>query len=261
MIAAPRLAVRLPRANIFGAIAAAWVLALVAEASGLGPALHHDRLIESGRVPWWVAFALFLVGWQVMIAAMMLPSSLPLIRLFNRTAASQPRASQVKLSFLLGYIAVWTGFGAFAFLGDFGVHQAVDQWPWLDERPWLIGGGVLLIAGAFQFSRLKDQCLDQCRHPGAYLMTRYRRGIGEAFRLGRGHGLFCLGCCWALMLVSFAAGIANLAWMGLLTLLMVFEKTGKGGQRGVKPIGLGLLALGVLVLLHPAWLPSLFAAR
>src|SRR5207237_8869230 len=125
--------------------------------------------------------------------------------------------------------------------------------------PLLIGRAVLLLAGAFQFSRLKEQCLDQCRHPGAYLMRHYRHGIGAGFRMGRGHGLFCLGCCWALMLVSFAAGIANLAWMAVMTLIMVFEKTGPRGDRGVVPIGLTLIALGSLVALQPAWLPPIVA--
>ena len=86
-------------------------------------------------------------------------------------------------------------------------------------------------------------------------MPRYQRGTRAAFRLGRQHGLFCLGCCWAIMLVGFAAGVANLWWMAALTALMVFEKTGREGQRGVRPIGLGLIALGILVLAEPAVLP------
>ena len=120
---------------------------------------------------------------------------------------------------------------------------------------------MLLLAGAFQFSDLKERCLRECRHPGIYLMQHYRRGIVEAFRLGRGHGLFCLGCCWALMLVGFAAGVANLAWMVVLTLLMVFEKTGRGGDRASGPIGIGLLALGGLVFIDPGWVPPLLGAH
>jgi predicted metal-binding membrane protein len=95
-----------------------------------------------------------------------------------------------------------------------------------------------------------------CRHPGGYLLRHYRRGTGAAFRLGAGHGMFCVGCCWALMLVAFAAGVANLWWMAALTAVMVFEKTGPAGQRGVRPIGLGLIVLGILVLADPAALSS-----
>ena len=84
--------------------------------------------------------------------------------------------------------------------------------------------------------------------------------MGEAFRLGRGHGLFCLGCCWALMLLMFAAGVANLWWMAALTAVMVYEKVGREGARMTRPVGVLLLVLAVLVLLHPAWLPSALTA-
>jgi predicted metal-binding membrane protein len=251
---------RLPNPVILVAIAAAWLVALFAEATGGRTVLHHDSLIHGG-LPLWAGLVVFLLGWQVMIAAMMLPSSLPLIRLFNRISSAQPRPGLAKAAFLYGYIWVWTAFGAVAFIGDVGIHRAVDAWPWLSGHSWLIPGSVLLLAGAFQFSPLKDACLKKCRNPGVFLLSRYRRGPGEAFRLGRDHGLFCLGCCWALMLVSFAAGVANLVWMAVLTLIMVIEKTGPRGDRGVVPFGIGLLLMGVLVLAGPGWLLSLFAAR
>ncbi len=254
-LAGVRERARLPQPALLWPIAGAWALALIAQASGRGAALHHDRLIEGGTPPW-AAIVLFLLSWQVMIAAMMLPSSLPLIRLFYRAAGSQPRPALVKAAFVAGYAAVWTAFGALAFAGDYGVHATVDRIGWLSAHPWLIAGGVLMLAGAFQFSDLKEKCLDECRHPAAYMLRNYRRGVREAFRMGRGHGWFCLGCCWALMLVSFAVGVANLAWMAALTLLMVFEKTGPHGERGVVPIGIGLMLFGVLVMLHPGWLPG-----
>jgi predicted metal-binding membrane protein len=260
VIADVRSRARLPQPTLLWPIGGAWILALAAQAAGRSDDLHHGRLIDGGISPW-IGMVLFLAAWQVMIAAMMLPSSLPLIRLFNRTAASQPHANAVRTSFVGGYVLIWTVFGALAFGGDIALHYLVDHWAWLENRTWLIGGSVLILAGGFQFTDLKERCLSECRHPGAFLLNRYRRGAGEAFRIGREHGLFCLGCCWALMLVAFAVGVANLAWMAALTLLMVFEKTGPRGDRGVVPIGLGLLTLGGLVLLHPAWLPSLFAAR
>jgi predicted metal-binding membrane protein len=229
------------------AIAAAWAVAVAAEVSGRGHALHHDALAEGG-LPLWVALGMFLLAWQLMVVAMMLPSSLPLIRLFDRVAANQPRPLRVKAAFLGGYAGVWTGFGAAAFVGDLGLHRLVGRWEWLAARPSLIGGVVLLLAGGFQFSNLKDRCLRVCRHPAGYLVQHYRRGSSAAFRLGSGHGVYCVGCCWALMLVAFAAGVANLWWMAALTAVMVFEKTGRGGRRGVRPIGFGLVALGVLML-------------
>ena len=237
------------------AIAGAWILAVVAQTSGSNELLHHDSLIHSD-LPSWGALALFLVAWQTMIAAMMLPSSLPLLRLFAAASANQPRPQAVVWAFIGGYALVWTTFGALAFTGDFVVHQAVHDVPWLRDHPWLIAAGVLLGAGAFQFSELKDRCLEKCRHPAAFLLRHYDRGVGAGFRLGRGHGMFCLGCCWALMLVTFAAGVANLWWMAALTALMVYEKTGDGGRRSVPVTGIVLLAWGVLVALHPSWLPG-----
>ena len=123
-------------------------------------------------------------------------------------AASRRR--EALAAFLGGYVLVWSVFGLAAFAGDGVVHALVRALPALEERPWLIAGGVLVTAGAFQFTPLKDACLEECRHPAIFLMRNYRRGTRAAFRLGRDHGIFCLGCCWALMLVMFAAGFANL---------------------------------------------------
>jgi predicted metal-binding membrane protein len=247
-----RVATRLPHPTLVWAIAAAWAVAVAAEVTGRGRGLHHDALAAGGRAPW-ATLGLFLVGWQLMIAAMMLPSSLPFIRLFDRANATQPKPLPAKVAFLGGYAVLWTGFGVAAFLGDLGIHHLVGRWSWLAMRPWALEGGVLLLAGAFQFSTLKTRCLRVCRNPAAYLARHYRRGTRAAFRLGAGHGIFCLGCCWALMLVTFAVGVANLWWMAMLTAVMVFEKTGPAGQRGVRPIGLGLIGLGILVLAVPSW--------
>jgi predicted metal-binding membrane protein len=248
---------RLASPVILIAIGIAWTLAVVAQATGREHALHHDALTHS-TLPLWAALLVFLVAWQAMIIAMMIPSSLPLVGVFNRAAAAQPRPELVKAAFFGGYAVVWSAFGAIAFLGDIGIHRLVHASPWLQQRPWVIAGGTLFIAGLFQFSDLKDACLTECRHPGPFFMSRYRRGPAAAFKMGRDHGLFCLGCCWALMLVGFGAGVANLWWMAALTAIMVYEKTGRDGDRGVVPIGVGLIALGALVLAHPSWLPPGF---
>jgi predicted metal-binding membrane protein len=246
---------RVPSA-VVGAIAVAWALAVAAQISGRGSALHHDALIE-GRLPYAVALVLFLVAWQAMVAAMMVPSSLPLVRLYAAAALGQPRPRAAIATFLAGYAFVWTLFGWVAFIGDTMVHATVDRTPWLQHHRWLIAGGTLALAGVFQFSRLKDRCLKVCRHPGAFLLRHYDRGLPAAFTLGRRHGLFCLGCCWALMLLMFAAGVANLWWMAGLTALMVYEKTGAGGRRAVPVAGVALLACAALVLAHPHGLPAL----
>jgi predicted metal-binding membrane protein len=237
---------------IVAAIAVAWAAAIGAEIMGTAQLIHHDALAHS-ELPLIATVGIFVLAWQLMIVAMMLPSSLPLIRLFRVAAANQtgPRSAMVGL--LAGYAAVWTAFGVVAFLGDLGLHRVVHGWAWLEARPQVIAGSVLVLAGTFQFSSLKERCLRECRHPGPFLLQHYGRGVEAAFRLGKAHGLFCLGCCWALMLVGFAAGVANLWWMAALTAVMVFEKTGRGGERGVVPIGAGLITLGVLTVITPSW--------
>jgi predicted metal-binding membrane protein len=244
-------------APVLVAITTAWIVALVAELTGTAGAFHHDALIEGGP-PLWAALLLFLVAWQAMVAAMMLPSSLPLIRLFSVVSRQQENGARAQGAFLGGYAAVWTGFGAFAFLGDVGVHHAVHAVQALSERPWLLTGSTLALAGAFQFSDLKERCLSKCRQPGPYLLAHYRRGALAGFRLGVGHGLYCLGCCWALMLVMFAVGVAVLWWMAALTAVMVYEKTGRHGEGLVPVVGVGLLALAAVAFAQP-WLTGALA--
>jgi predicted metal-binding membrane protein len=244
---------------VIAAIAVAWAVAVLAEVTGTAGALHHDALNEGGP-PLWAALLLFLLAWQAMIAAMMLalePAVDPAVRGGEReTGAPDPGA---RAAFLGGYAAVWTGFGAVAFLGDVSLHHTVHAVPWLDARPWLIGGAVLALAGAFQISDIKDKCLSKCRQPGPYLMAHYRRGAEGAFRLGSGHGLFCLGCCWALMVNMFAAGAAMLWWMVALTAVMVYEKTGRHGEAATRVVGVALFGLAVVAFLHTPWFPTLFA--
>ncbi len=241
---------------LVAAIAAAWALSVLAQTSGkVEGAAPFFR-----PPPLWVALPLFLLAWQVMVVAMMLPSSLPMVRLFRVAAARQPRPQAVRAAFLGGYLAVWTGFGTLAFLQDVGIHRLVDRTPWLEAHSYVIAGAALALAGAFQFSAVKDRCLSECRHPGAFLLQHYRRGVGEAFRFGRKHGLFCLGCCWALMLVMFAAGVGNLWWMAALGAVMFYEKVGRFGERLTPVVGVVLLALAALVLMHPAGLPAAFGS-
>lgn len=234
----------------------AWALAIGAEVAGHGRAFGHDALIEGG-MPVPAALALFVLSWQVMLAAMMLPSSVGMLRTFGRLAAREPDPARSRTAFVAAYGLVWTGFGFAAFAGDGILHRAVDASPWLGAHEWLIGGGVLLVAGAFQFSDLKDRCLSECRTPLGFLMERYRPGARAAFRVGVAHGAFCVGCCWALMLVGFAAGAGNLLWMAVLTTVMAVERSAPRGRAIVRPVGAAFVALAGLVLLHPIWLPPM----
>jgi predicted metal-binding membrane protein len=241
----------LPSPVLIG-IGAAWVAAIVAEATGSAAGLHHDSLLVGGP-GFGPALLLFLLAWQVMIAAMMLPSSLPLVRMYAAATVGTPERSRSMAAFVGGYALVWSAFGALAFLFDAGIHATVNASPWVEEHDWAIGPSVLLLAGAFQFSSLKDACLKACRHPASFLRRHYRRGPAGGLMLGARHGVFCVGCCWALMLVMFAAGAANLIWMAALTGLMVHEKTRPSGERTVPLTGVVLLAAGSTLLLWAAY--------
>ena len=242
----------LPRPILAG-IAAAWAAAIAAQFAGVAALANHDSLLTGDRPPLALAVLIAILAWQLMIAAMMLPSSLPLVRLFAAASKGQPRPGRAMVGFLGGYALVWSAFGLAAFGGDAGLHAAVNASPWLSDHDWWIGGSVLALAGAFQFTSLKDACLDKCRHPVQFLTRYYERGPAGGFRLGARHGAFCVGCCWALMLVMFAAGVASLIWMALLTAVMINEKTRPAGRRAVPVTGVTLLALSSIVLLYSGY--------
>ena len=242
----------LPRPILVG-IAAAWAAAIGAQVAGVAALANHDELLGGGGPPVVLAALIAVLAWQVMIAAMMLPSSLPLVRMYARASERVPRRSRSMAAFIGGYALVWSGFGLAAFGFDASIHAAVNASPWLEHHDWWIGGSVLALAGAFQFTSLKDACLDKCRHPAQFLKRYYERGPAGGFRLGARHGLFCVGCCWALMLVMFAAGVASLVWMALLTAVMIHEKTRPTGARAVPVTGVALLGAASVVLLYSAY--------
>jgi predicted metal-binding membrane protein len=241
---------------ILAGIAAAWAAAIAAQFAGVAALAHHDALLTGERPPLVLGVLIAVLAWQVMIAAMMLPSSLPLVRVYSRATERAPQRGRSMAAFIGGYALVWSAFGLAAFGGDAALHAAVNASPWLSAHDWWIGGTVLALAGAFQFTSLKDACLDKCRHPAQFLTRYYERGPAGGLRLGVRHGAFCVGCCWALMLVMFAAGVASLIWMALLTAVMIHEKTRPLGARAVPVTGVALLGAASIVLMYSAYAAS-----
>jgi predicted metal-binding membrane protein len=228
-----------------GLVVAAWVISIGSQLTGTAVLLHHHTLIEDGP-PIWLAIPFFLLGWQVMLAGMMLPASLPTVGTITATLrGNRVRGTTIRL--LAGFAAVWTLFGLFAFLGDFVLHRVVDVTPWLAARPWLIEGSVLALAGGYQLSPYKRRSLEACRQPG-HLVARTAAQDTTAFLLGVRHGVDCIGSSWALMLLVFAEGFANLAWMAGLTVVMVLEAMGRNGQRFAVLVGAALLTLAITTL-------------
>lgn len=194
---------------------------------------------------------LFVVSWVVMTMAMMLPTSLPLITMFQAMTRRQPHPEWLISLLITGYLTVWTLFGAVLYAGDWVLHQAVDASPWLAERAWAISAATLLLAGAYQFTPLKYYCLDKCRSPMAFIAGHWhgQNARREALTLGLQHGLFCIGCCWSLMLVMFAVSAGNLGWMLALSLVMAIEKNWPEGRQISAPLGVILIVCGLIVVL------------
>jgi len=230
-----------------GLIGGAWVALGLLGASAYAPYFSHA--FEWGEAPWAVGsrIAVFVAGWTLMSVAMMLPSSLPLVTVFLTVTR---RAWSLVTLLVAGYLSIWALFGLAAFLADAGLHALLDARPWLTERADLIPAGVLLTAGLFQFSPLKYSCLKQCRSPVGFVVQHWRSGgrALRAFGLGVRHGVFCVGCCWGLMLLMFGVGGVNLGWMLVLGVIMFIEKAVAWGRWITAPVG-GLLALWGLALL------------
>jgi predicted metal-binding membrane protein len=192
---------------------------------------------------------LYTGGWLLMIIAMMLPTTLPLLRRFERLTSARPDRHRLVLLLIAGYLLVWVIFGVAAHLLDAALHLLVQHSAWLITNGWVLGAIVLVAAGAFQFSRLKYRCLDQCRSPLGFITRHWRgrRPVWDALRLGAHHGAFCVGCCWAIMLLMFVVGIGNVGWMLVLGVVMAVEKNMPWGRRLSHPLGAALLGWGAMI--------------
>lgn len=249
----------LPRRDsilIVSCVALATILAwlyLIHLGRQMSPATSYDQAMAamgmSSNTPWTATdFFLTFAMWAVMMVGMMAPSATPMILLFG---ASEARAGK-KMPFLgagafaLGYLAVWTLFSALAALAQWGLHQAAMLSPAMSVLSPRIGGAVLVIAGAYQLSPWKNQCLTHCRSPLSFLMTHWRPGRRGAFSIGAHHGAFCLGCCWALMAILFVVGVMNLLWVAVLTVFVLLEKVGPKGALLARLGGVGLIVAGIV---------------
>ena len=197
----------------------------------------------------------FLGIWIVMMAAMMLPSAIPVVGLYARLA--RDRTAVASLVFASGYLAVWTLAGLAAF-GVAGVGSQVvgNSLSWDHGGRW-VAGAALLCAAAYQLTPLKDACLSMCRTPLGLLLGSWRPGRLGGFRLGLTSGLWCAGCCWALMTSLFALGVMSIAWTAIVAALVALEKMLPWRRVASRATAALLLALGVLLLSAPDLVPLL----
>src|ERR1700722_20252679 len=183
----------------------------------------------------WTAWDLGLVFlmWAVMMVAMMVPAASPVILLFteiNRRRNEHQATFVSTGQFLLCYLTAWTGFSALATLAQWALLTAALVSPMMQSTSKAMGGGLLLGAGLFQFSRLKYACLTHCRSPMGFLATEWRDGPRGAFGMGLKHGGYCFGCCWALMVLLFVFGVMNLLWVACISGFVLLEKITSADQ-------------------------------
>lgn len=192
--------------------------------------------------------ALLLAMWVVMMVGMMLPSAAPILFLYAgviRKSAESGSVSTRVYSFGGGYLLAWAAFSLLATV----LQLLLSTWlllnPMMETRSHIFSGALLLVAGVYQFTPYKRTCLNTCRSPVVFLTQHWKPGLRGAFELGWQHGLYCLGCCWALMLLLFVGGVMNLWWVGAITVFVLLEKLASVGAQGGKLSGALLAGLGL----------------
>jgi predicted metal-binding membrane protein len=206
---------------------------------------------------------LFLATWAVMMVAMMFPTAAPMILTFHRVQAGKHARNEAFVStwvFVAAYMLVWVSLGALAYAGAVGAEAAAARANLSAPTAARIGGLLVLMAGAYQLSPLKNVCLAKCRTPMTFVLTSWRDGKAGALRMGLEHGLLCIGCCWLLFLILFPLGIMNIAAMALVTLLVFAEKALPAGERIARWAGIALLLYGITIIVFPSSLPTFTAA-
>lgn len=228
------------------------VLAALAWAYTVHLGLQHAKMASALAMPMamhWTAtdFVFMLLMWAVMMFAMMLPSVTPTVMIYGRVrekreAAGRPFAPTG--AFVTGYLLAWTGFSLAATIINWWLHTDGAMTSMMGKIAPFAAGLLLIGAGVFQWTPIKDSCLEHCRSPMSFLMLHWREGISGAMMMGLHHGAYCLGCCWMLMLLLFALGVMNLPWVALLTVVVLAEKTLPYGRTISRSLGLLLIGWG-----------------
>lgn len=194
--------------------------------------------------------------WNVMMVAMMLPSASPMILCFSRVAERQKSSVGIisaSLVFIAGYLAIWCVFSVLAALGQVALSgSGILSLP-MAKTEAMVGAGLLISVGLFQWSALKQACLTKCRSPLSFLLLEWRPGYRGAFIMGVRHGVICTGCCWALMSLMFVGGVMNLIWMAVLAIYVLVEKVVPDGQLFSRASGSLLMIAGVWISIINLW--------
>jgi predicted metal-binding membrane protein len=211
-------------------------------------------IAQVGRdMPFDMSVGLFMTMWVAMMVAMMFPTIAPVVLLHRLVVKRRGEGPVPTVAFVGGYLLVWAAIGLIPLAALVGFRHVASESAWVARA----GGGVLVVAGLYQFTPWKTVCLKACRTPLSFLMTHdFGTGPGGALRVGISHGLYCLGCCWALMAVLFVVGLMNLAWMAGIAIVFLAEKNWRHGVGLTKIVGVGVIVLGLVVIAHPALLTT-----
>jgi predicted metal-binding membrane protein len=216
---------------------------------------------RSGARAWqlhdfWMLFSM----WAVMMIAMMTPSVLPMVSMYvtvTRSKKDNGQSYTPTIIFLCGYLIAWIFFSVVISIVQYPLHIYALLNPMMDSRSYLLSGVILMLAGIYQWTPWKDACLEQCRSPLNYLMTSWREGHWGAVRMGLHHGIYCIGCCWALMAVMFAVGVMNVMWMLAIAFFVLAEKISPVSAKYIRIVsGVVLVVWGVYWLMFNSYLSA-----
>jgi predicted metal-binding membrane protein len=232
-------------------VATAIIAALLvcAAAAWLLTAQHAASMAGMGGVAM-LGAGLFLVTWVLMMVAMMFPTIAPMVLTHASIVRSRGERAWPTVAFVFGYLVIWTAVGLvpLAIIELLGSSFAASISVWLPR----VGGAIVVVAGLYQFSSLKNVCLKACRSPLGFVLTHdFGGGSPAAVRAGASHGIYCLGCCWAMMSVLAVVGLMNLAWMAVFAVLFFLEKTWRHGVLLSRISGAACVVLGVAVIVQP----------
>ncbi|NNE98541.1 MAG: DUF2182 domain-containing protein [Pyrinomonadaceae bacterium] len=207
------------------------------------------------EIPVWTPryFLLMFVMWSVMMAGMMTPIVSPTVLIYAavaRKAARQNSPVAPTLIFVFGYLFIWTVFSLGATIAQFALDQAALLSPMMVSTSSWLGASLLIAAGVYQFLPIKKKCLSRCRSPVDFIARNWQKGHFGAFGMGIKHGVFCLGCCWVLMLLLFVGGVMNLLWIALIAAFVLVEKLLPGGDTGGRIVGVLMIVSGIIFVLY-----------
>lgn len=236
-------------AAMFALAALAWgyTIYLAAQNASMAGAMTMPNTAQWSRTD----FVFMFVMWAVMMFAMMLPSVTPTVMIFERVREKREltgRAFAPTGAFVSGYLIAWVGFSLLATIFNWWLHSSGSMTSMMGKAAPVAGGVLLILAGLFQWTPLKDACLDHCRSPMSFLMQHWREGNSGALLMGLHHGTYCLGCCWMLMLLLFVLGVMNLPWVALLTIVVLAEKTLPYGRTLSRTLGVVLIGWGAFLI-------------